>query len=76
MPEISKDYTEWLSNFDIEEVLYRHHRNLDDFYFYGAVPIDFKQCSVSQKISCKIDILEHEKVKSKLGIVFNTDETQ
>ena len=73
--ELVKDYTEWLSNFDIEDVLYRHHRNLNDFYFYGAVPIDFKKCSVSHDL-CKINILEHKKrSESKLGIVFNTDES-
>ena len=73
--ELVKDFTEWLSNFDIEDVLYKHHRNLNNFYFYGAVPIDFKKCSVSNDL-CKIDILEHKKrSESKLGIVFNTDES-
>ena len=52
--EIVKDYTEWISNFDIEAVLDQYDKDLSDFYFYGATPIDFKKCSVSNL--CKIDL--------------------
>ena len=45
--EIVNDYTEWISNFDIEAVLDQYDKDLSDFYFYGATPIDFKKCSVS-----------------------------
>ncbi len=45
MPDdIVDDYTEWISNFDIESVMNQYHNDLDDFYFYGAVPIDFNKC--------------------------------
>lgn len=72
--ELVKDYTEWLSNFDIEDALYKHSRNLHDFYFYGAVPIDFNKCSVSDL--CRINIKKHlENQISKIGIVFNTDDS-
>jgi len=72
--EIVKDYTEWISNFDIEAVLDQYHKDLSDFYFYGATPIDFNKCSVSDL--CKIDLGKHMKHgEYKLGIVFNTDES-
>ena len=75
MPEeIVKDYTEWISNFDIESVLDQYHNDLDDFYFYGAVPRDFRKCSVSEL--CKINISKHlNNGETKLGIVFNTDDS-
>ena len=72
--EIVDDYSEWISNFDIESVLKQYHEERDDFYFYGAVPIDFNKCSVSDL--CKIDIHKHMKRgEHKLGIVFNTDKS-
>ena len=73
--DLISDYTEWLSNFDIEDSLNKHDRNLDDFGFLGAVPIDFRKCSVSSKL-CKLDIGSHlDNGESRLGIVFNTDES-
>jgi hypothetical protein len=73
--DLIKDYTSWLSNFDIEEVLNKHHNNIKDFYFYGATPIDFRKCSVSQEL-CKINVKQkRDNGYQKLGIVFNTDES-
>lgn len=76
MPDdIVKDYTKWISNFDIIQFLKQYHDEMDDFYSYGAVPIDFKKCSVSQDL-CKISIKQHkQRGESKVGIVFNTDES-
>ena len=72
--EIVNDYTEWISNFDIEAVLNQYHNDLDDFYFYGAVPIDFRKCSVSNL--CRFSLDKHmDKGENKIGIVFNTDES-
>jgi len=72
--EIIDDYTEWISNFDIEAVLNQYHNDLDDFYFYGAVPIDFKKCSVSNL--CRFNLNKHmNKGENRIGIVFNTDES-
>lgn len=72
--ELIKDYTEWISNFDIDAVLDQYDKDLADFHFYGAVPIDFRKCSVSNL--CKIDIGKHmNKGETKIGIVFNTDES-
>ena len=42
-----KDYNEWLSTFEIEDCLEQHLDADKNFYFYGAVPIDFSKCSVS-----------------------------
>jgi len=73
--ELVKDKTEWLSNFDIENVLSRHQNHRDDFYFYGALPIDFRKCSVSKDL-CKINMKKHRRNnETKLGFVFNTDES-
>jgi len=72
--EIVEDDTAWISNFDIEEVLNQFHNNVDSFYSYGAVPIDFSKCSVSDL--CKIDIGNHlTNNETKIGIVFNTDKS-
>jgi len=72
--EIVDDYTEWISNFDIESVLEQYNKDVSDFYFYGAVPIDFRKCSVSNL--CKVNIGDHvKKGENKIGIVFNTDES-
>ena len=67
-----KDYNEWLSTFEIEDCLNQHMNDDNNFYFYGAVPIDFKKCSVSNL--CKFNIKKHlNNGESKIGIVFNTD---
>lgn len=66
-----KDYNKWLSTFEIEEVLNQYESD-DSFYFYGAVPMDFKKCSVSDL--CSINIKKHLKAgETKIGIIFNTD---
>ena len=67
-----KDYNEWLSTFEIEDCLEQHMKSDKNFYFYGAVPIDFNKCSVSDL--CSFDMKKHiDKNESKIGIVFNTD---
>lgn len=67
-----KDYNEWLSTFEIEDCLEQHMDSDKNFYFYGAVPMDFKKCSVSNL--CNFDMKKHlDKGESKIGIVFNTD---
>jgi hypothetical protein len=67
-----KDYNEWLSTFEIEDCLEQHLDADKNFYFYGAVPIDFSKCSVSNL--CGFDMKKHlDKDETKIGIVFNTD---
>lgn len=67
-----KDYNEWMSTFEIEDCLEQHTINDKNFYFYGAVPIDFKKCSVSNL--CSFNMKKHlDRGETKIGIVFNTD---
>jgi len=65
---------EWLSTNDIENSLKQHMDHDKEFYCYGAVPMDFNKCSVSNL--CSIDVNKHrEKNQNKIGIVFNTDKS-
>jgi len=67
-----KDYNEWLSTFEIEDCLKQHMDDDEQFYFYGAVPMDFHKCHVSNL--CRFNMKKHlDKGESKIGIVFNTD---
>lgn len=67
-----KNPNEWLSTSDIENSLKQHTLSDNEFFFYGAVPIDFHKCSVSKL--CSIQLKNHIKSKqNKIGIVFNTD---
>ena len=73
-PKMEKDPNEWLTTEDIENVLEQYADAHDDVYFYGAVPIDFRKCSVSDL--CSFSLREHMKRKeNKICIVFNTDES-
>ena len=77
MPDdIVDDYTKWISNYNIQDVLNQHHEHSPGVYSYGAVPIDFKNCSVSSDL-CKIDLKKHMDNKDhKLVVVFNTDDSR
>ena len=67
-----KDYNTWLRTDDIEQCLDQYEDKYKDFYFYGAVPIDFHKCSVSNL--CSINIKDHiNRGHKRIGIVFNTD---
>jgi len=66
------DYNTWLRTDDIEKCLGQYQEKYEDFYFYGALPIDFDDCSVSNL--CSIDLQDHiNNGKQRIGIVFNTD---
>ena len=67
-----EDYNAWLGTDDIENCLEQHQKTDKTFYFYGAEPIDFADCSVSNL--CSFDMEKHlEKGQDKIGVVFNTD---
>ena len=74
-----KNPVEWLSNFDIEDVMNQYEQTYPEFEFLGPVPIDFDKRSVSSDDStcvsrdvCSFHLNEKlEKGKSKIGIVFN-----
>jgi len=66
-----EDYNAWLGTDDIENCL-NQHKNDKSFYFYGAEPIDFSDCSVSNL--CSFNMKKHlEKGQNKVAVVFNTD---
>ena len=66
------DYNTWLRTDDIEKCLDQHDKSDNHFYFYGAVPIDFNKCSVSDL--CSFNLKKHiSNGIRKIGIVFNTD---
>lgn len=66
------DYNTWLRTDDIEKCLGQYQESEKDFYFYGALPIDFNDCSVSDL--CSINLKEHiNNGIKRIGIVFNTD---
>lgn len=73
---------EWLSNININEILFQYENVYDDFKFLGTVPIDFDYIddyyySYSNCINIKhlffLDKLYNAK-KYKLGLVINLDE--
>tara|TARA_B110000285_G_C15084452_1_gene595348 strand:- start:284 stop:1192 length:909 start_codon:yes stop_codon:yes gene_type:complete len=67
-----KDYNAWLGTDDIENCLEQHQKTDKSFYFYGAEPIDFSDCSVSNL--CSFNMKKHlKKGQHKIGVVFNTD---
>jgi hypothetical protein len=63
---------DWLSNFDIQNVIKQYQDKYTDFLFLGAVPIDFDDLPELGIKSLDFDFLT-KKGKTKLGIVFNTD---
>ena len=52
-----EDYYAWLGTDDIENCLEQHQKTDKTFYFYGAEPIDFADCSVSNL--CSFDMEKH-----------------
>jgi hypothetical protein len=72
-----KNNNEWLNTFDIEKVLNQYTKATPSFYFYGAMPSDYYNNTVCDIYKlCKINIKKHIKNKiKKIGIVFNTDES-
>jgi len=67
-----EDFNEWLGTDDIEDCLSQHQKTDKTFYFYGAEPIDFSDCSVSNL--CSFNMKKHfKKGQTKIGVVFNTD---
>jgi len=74
-----KNPVEWLSNFDIEDVMNQYEQTYPEFEFLGPVPIDFDKRSVKSDNStcvsrdvCSFHLAEKlKKGKTKIGIVFN-----
>lgn len=78
-PEWEKNPNEWLSNFDIMNVLEQYELTYKSFDFIGPSPIDFdkklgrKKCVWNEL--CNFNLANHlKKGKTKIGIIFNLDE--
>lgn len=76
--EWSKNPNEWLSNYDILNVLEQYEETYKHFHFIGPTPIDFDK--VLQSRQCVTNELCHfhlksliDKGKTKIGVVFNLD---
>jgi len=79
-PEWKKDYTEWLSNFDIFDVLHQYEETYKFFKFIGPTPIDFDSRPTDMNGKCvweelcKLSLAEQkEEGITKIGISFNLD---
>lgn len=64
----------WVSNWEIDDILFREDDKNKHFYYYGAYPIDFNDCKVSP--ICKFNLRRHIKDKHhKIAMVFNTGDS-
>lgn len=79
-PEWRKNPNEWLSNFDILDVLSQYEEAYPNFHFIGPTPIDFDTRLKTQNYMCVENDLCHfdltkeiENKKNKIGIIFNLD---
>lgn len=82
-PEWKKNPNEWLSNFDIMEVLKQYEKTYPNFKLIGPTPIDFDKRSGSGDDKCvwtelcTFDLKRYiDDGKTKLGIVINTDDSE
>ena len=69
---------EWLSNFDIDDVMRQYEDKHQDFEFIGPVPIDFdEELSFGHCVSdelCKINLNSlYKKGVRYIGVIFNLD---
>ena len=78
--EWSNNPQEWLSNFDIEEVLHQYEVSHPHFLFIGPTPIDFDTKIEADKGTCvwndlcNFDLAECvRRGKTHVGIIFNLD---
>jgi len=65
----------WVSNYEIDDILFKDDDNKRNFYYYGAVPIDFSDCGVSNL--CSFNLKRHIKDKHhEVAAVFNTGDSK
>lgn len=72
-PKGPNNNNNWLSNFDIEDVLKQYEKKYNDFKMLGAVPRDFKTayCKNNYKKETILSLINQG--KTKFGSVFNLD---
>jgi len=76
-----KKPTDWLDNFNIDDVMRQYQKANKDFTYIGSVPIDFDakdtsaawgKCIINEL--CNLNLHDSaKKGKSKIGIIFNLD---
>ena len=71
-----EDYNTWLTTVDINNVLEQYNKRYSDFYYGGAVPIDFdlqedNKCVVSELCNFNLQSMLNKKMNN-MGIIFNT----
>ena len=77
-PEWSKNHNEWLSNYDIFEVLSQYEDKYKNFTLLGPTAIDFdakpngSKCVTEEICKISLQALQDKKI-NKIGIVFNLD---
>lgn len=76
-PSWEKNPNEWLSNYDILNVLEQYEETYPEFEFLGPAPIDFdtvihNSCVAEELCNFQLGTYT-EKGKTKIGIVFNLD---
>ena len=69
---------EWLSSLDIDAVEKEFTKVFSNYYYVGAIPIDFDKTSETGKCIvsslCSLDIKSlYDKGYTQIGIIFNTD---
>ena len=65
----------WLNTLNVNNVMHQYENKHDDFKFYGAVPIDFDDLPELKIKNINFNDLEKKEKISKLGFVFNLDES-
>ena len=65
---------EWLNTFNINNVMNQYEKKYDEFKYLGTVPMDFDNLDSLGIKNLNFDNL-YNKGKTKLGIVFNLDES-
>ena len=72
--EWQKNFNAWLSTTDIDNVLKQYVKDDKELFYTGAVPMDFAECEFPNKL-CNFNLKSLlRKGKTKIAIVFNTDD--
>jgi hypothetical protein len=72
-PDSPQGKFEWLSTFDINDVMAQYERRNKDFKFFGAVPMDFADLPGVEVGHIDYDSYIKKGI-TKMGIVFNLDD--
>lgn len=65
---------EWLNTVNIDEVMGQYEMNIKDFFFLGAVPMDFQKINLKGVADLDINKEMKEGIR-RFGIIFNLDES-